>query len=202
MKSLDFQDRNIRSFWNWFAEIATDLAADPQNENLHRQLDAKVRLLNPDITWEIGPGTSAEWLLAISPDLDASLLPVTRQIVSLAPPIDGWEFHWARQPKQWNYQFDIVREVGQVVRIDARKWKYVLLRYPNGSCEIVLIGDAIESLSKSDRERAAAILVQGILGEEFLITEDVSFDLTDSIDEQFRGKEKSIANLAEAFGKS
>ncbi len=195
----ELDTRRIEEFWRWFSGIARDLSMEPENKDLLQKLDSKVRSLHPAIAWEIGPGERDTWQLVISPDLDPDLLPVTEAIISHAPTISGWEFHAARQPKDWNNEFEMERNGGSV-SIDARDWKYVLLRYPDGNVEILLHGDNAKHLSKEERWQAASIFLQGILGEKPLLDKHLSFDLSDKIEENLRDKLKPISLLPQAFG--
>ena len=191
--------KQVQEFWSWFSQIARDLSENPENENLLKKLDSKIRSLHPAISWEIGPGKHAPWQLVISPDLDPDLLPVTEAIVSEAPPVPGWEFHPTRPPKQWENQFELMRN-GRRLSVDARDWTYVLLRYPDGNVEILLHGDAAKRLDKHERWQAASILLQGVLGEKPLLDKQLSFELSDTIQENLRGKLKPISLLPQAFG--
>ena len=77
--------------------VAPSLAEDFAQPKILDQLDHEVSLLG-DIVWELGPGASAEYALALSPDGDLDWLPATRQVVALAPQLPNWEFHPARGP--------------------------------------------------------------------------------------------------------
>src|ERR1700682_286265 len=190
----------IGKFWNRFANAASKIAANPEDQTLLATLDSLVVAIHPDIAWEIGPGKNAEWQLVISPDVHADLLPLTEAIVSKAPHLPNWEFYPYRQPKEWNYRFELQHDDGHSTPIDARNWRYVLLRYPDGGTEILLHGDNVDHLSETERNQAAALLLQGVLGEKIMLNPDLFFTLSPTIDEKFRQREKPITALANAFG--
>ena len=157
-------DEKISAFWSWFASIAGRLSENFDNPVLLAELDAKVSELG-DIAWELGPGSREENALAISPDGAAEWLPVTQRIVATAPPIPGWEFHPARPVKEWNLQFAISAAAGGELEIDARPWRYVLFRFPDGTFDVVLEQNNLFDASEEDRFAASVVLLDGLLGE-------------------------------------
>lgn len=196
----DPANQAIDDLWNWFADAANKIAANPRDQKLLATLDSSLTAIHPDIAWEIGPGTNTEWQLVISPDLNVDLLSLTEAIVSKAPRLPDWEFYPCRQPKDWNYRFELQHDDGRIIPIDARNWKYVLLRYPDGGTEILLHGDNVDHLGETERNQAAALLLQGVLGEKILLNPDLFFALSPTIEERFRDREKPIIAVASAFG--
>jgi hypothetical protein len=104
-EKLQGTEYKAAQFWEWFPLIASQLAEDCTNKPLLSTLDARIRKLNPSLSWEIGPGLVKPWQLVISPNLDRALRAEARTIVSLAPELSQWEFHAARQPKNWDYRW-------------------------------------------------------------------------------------------------
>lgn len=156
------------AFWAWFAKNSGRLSGDPEDEALLEELDRRVLALGCP-AWEIGPGENAAWFLALSPDRDRRTLPLTQEIVRRAPTIGGWEFLPHRPKKRWDLRFDIEGE-SRPMAIDARRWRYVAYRYPDGVYDLVIsVGDGV-NLAGSDRELAVQIAVEGQLGEEALLT--------------------------------
>jgi hypothetical protein len=199
MRSASPSDSLVEAFWQRFACIADQLRRTPEDAFLLRALDAWVRELHPSVSWEIGPGKHAAWQLAISPSLHPELLPVTRKVVSRAPAIREWEFYSTRQPKEWDLRFELQQEPGPPLAIDASDWTYVLLRYPDGRYEVVLHGTNISSLDRDARDQAAAITIEGILGEEPMLGAIDAFELTDELDPELAGRARPIRTLASAF---
>src|SRR5437660_747429 len=125
------ENAKIEAFWNWFRGIAGLLAADIESSSLLKELDARVDELDSMLSWEIGPGSHEPYQFVISPNLDRHLLQKTREIVSRAPVIEGWEFYSARQPKQWDYKLVMESSDGRIpICLDASGWYFVLLHYP------------------------------------------------------------------------
>ncbi|HSS98975.1 MAG TPA: hypothetical protein VLK33_18195, partial [Terriglobales bacterium] len=95
---------------------------------------------------------------------------MARRIISLTPEFSEWEFHGTRQVKDWDYRVEIgVGQGGEPTELDASKWTFVLLKYPDGTHEVLLKGNGALSLSDEERWHAAAIVLQSVIGEELLL---------------------------------
>lgn len=160
----DNNDEHILSFWTWFCAVAADLAKDFENDPLLTELDARVSAMG-DISWEIGPGAEKECALTLSPDGSHDWFTLTQRAVAMAPELPAWEFHSARQKKEWKLQFSMAVADGRVVNVDARPWRYVLLRFPDGSLEIIIEQSNLIGIDEDSRYTAAVIVLDGILGE-------------------------------------
>lgn len=117
--------------------LAPALARDFEDEELTDELNTRVAELG-DVAWELGPGREAPNALTLAPDGNPELLALTKEVVQGAPKITDWEFHWARQPRPAQFEFSLGTEDGSSVDIDARPWRYVLYRFPDGVFDIVL----------------------------------------------------------------
>lgn len=157
-------DKDITVFWAWFATIADELGDDLANEALHDELDARLAGLG-EVAWELGPGSTAENCLAISPDGNAALLRLTQRIVAMAPTLPRWEFHSSRPARAEHLEFSISTSAGDEIAIDARSWRYVLYRLPDKMFDIVVEEPNLGDASEDDRYTAAVVLLDGLLGE-------------------------------------
>lgn len=157
-----------------------------------------MRELDSELSWEVGPGSCEPWQLVISPNLDRDLRPKAQEIISHAPVVQGWEFHSARRPKEWDYQLLMKRSDGrEPVQLDASRWAFVLLRYPDGEQEVLLQGDNLSALDEDERWQAAAITLESILGEELLLDKISEFGLVDRLEPRFAEKRRPIQRLRE-----
>lgn len=166
MKSLQVPDvtKNIRRFWDWFSEHATELAETSIPEVLLTELEEKLFAIC-QLDWELGPGRCAPNMLALSPRGDRELLVITKNIVAQAPQLAGWEFHPAKPPRDWNLVFDLI--VGdKPVEIDGRLWEFIAYKFKDGTYELLFRPDASRRLAKEYLNYAATIIVDGELGEE------------------------------------
>jgi hypothetical protein len=187
----------IREFWQWFESVAQQLATNSHPAILD-QLNDHVTNLG-DISWELGPGVGAENALVISPDGKPEWLPVTRDIVAMAPAIPGWEFHHARPPKQWDLQFAIECSSGEMLEIDARTWRYVLFEFPDGTFDLVIEQPNLVSAEHDDRWLACMILVDGLLGEATRLTFITDMDPVLTLPLEIAGNATPIGRLPTHF---
>jgi hypothetical protein len=196
-KSRRKQKTEIEGFWSWFGQFAGVLASNVENTALLKELDARVHGLDPQLSWEIGPGLTKPWQLVISPNLDQDLRKTTQKIVAIAPVLEAWEFHPARQPKKWDYRLELG---SSRLAIDASQWTFVLLRYPNANYEVLLKGKALPPLNEDERWQAAAITLESILGEDTVLDRVDEFALVDELEPRFSERERPIQALREALG--
>jgi hypothetical protein len=200
MSTSHSSDGQIPVFWQWFIDNATALEARTPKSEIINDLDRRVHeLAEGRLAWEIGPGAERPCSLTISPGGNKSLLPLTREIVSLAPKLPRWEIHHAKPPKDWNYIFEMQLSNSNVVTVDARKWRYVLLRFPDFMYDVILETHGGEQLPTEDRERAGEILIEGILGEEARLTQVVSVQVLNRFDAEHDQKAGSIRFLSDHF---
>ncbi len=190
---------NLNEFWDWFRNNAGALATDAESPALLAELDRRIRNLDPRLSWEIGPGRSRSRQFVISPNLDRDLRTVTRRIVSHAPGLRDWEFHATRQPKEWDFKFELERTSdSKTIQLDASGWTFVLLQYPDGIREILLKGTRLPLLTEDEREQSAQIVLESVLGEDILIDVVDEFELVDELEPQFAKLERPIQLLREA----
>ncbi len=189
----------ISDFWEWFQSNAGALASDPENPAILNELDQRVRSLAPELSWEIGPGTSKSWQLVISPDCQQGFRDLTRSIVAAAPVLQEWEFYPARQPKEWDYKFELTRESNkETVAIDATHWTFVLLRYPDGLREVLLKGAGLSAITDDERQQAGAIVLESVLGEDIFMDYVDKFEVLNELEPRFAAKERPIQSLRTA----
>lgn len=192
----------IDSFWRWFASIASRLGTKLDDEKLLGELDRRVHQLDPQLSWEVGPGIARPSQLVISPNLDRKVRPVARRIIAEAPICDDWEFYAARQPREWDLRFELAGESGKRRALDASSWTFVLLRYPDGAHEILLRTPDRPPLPEEQRWDAAAIVLEGILGEDILLDRIERFELVDDWEDRLAARARPIAQLRDALGGS
>ncbi len=149
------------------------------------------------MSWEVGPGVEAENALVLTPDGALEQLPTTRRIVAGAPTIPGWEFHSARPPKAWTCEFSIESERGRTIHIDARRWRYVLFRFPDRTFDIVLEQSNLANVSADERYTAAVVLLDGILGEVERLEWIRGIDPVETLSEEHANKTNPIDVLRE-----
>jgi hypothetical protein len=187
------------AFWQWFATQADRLAATPDDAALIRELDDRVHQTWPLLSWEIGPDPSGEWYLALSPNLNRKLRAPAAEAVQSAPPIPGWHFYPTRPQKAWTGKFELETSSG-IVHLDWSNWRYTFVRYPDGETEMILEAPECQPLSPEDRWQAAAIVLEGLLGEEPLLQHPTTFALVPALDAELAAHTKPLHALAHDLG--
>jgi len=186
---------SVREFWDWFRSISTELGSNLDNSEILQELDERIRSFE-GITWEVGPGISELNALAFSPNGRKELLSVTKQIVALAPTCVGWEFHPAKPPKNWDLRFVVEDKHGNQVEVDATGWQYALLKFPDGTFDIVVHAPNLPD-DEDIRYQAADIAVEGQLGEQTMLQLIQNLDVVDEFEDDLVGKGNSVTVLAE-----
>lgn len=187
---------SIKEFWKWFASICEDFGEDFDNYDLIDDLDRRISSLG-DFTWELGPGINSSNMLVISPGGELSLLEKTKKIISYSLKCKGWEFFYAKPPKDWDLIFDFYRDSEEHIEVNANTWEYVLLKYDDGMFEILIKCENVDSrLSIDERQIACEILLDGILGEELRILRFEIIEVVDSFERKYQNKVLNIKSLS------
>jgi len=189
----------VKDFWNWFHVNAGSIVSEIEKGARLDELDRKVNNLAPDLSWEVGPGIDKQWQLVISPNLNRSLRKTACMIVAGSPELDEWEFHSARQKKDWDYRVEIeIDKIDTPLSIDAKSWRFVLLRYPDGVQEILIEANGIPKVEKEDRRLICEVVLESLLGEETLLNSVDEFELVDKFESQLEAQVRSIRDLYSA----
>lgn len=186
---------DIQTFWNWFQSVCDKFGSHFQNSEPIVELDSRVASLG-EFGWELGPGfqNPSNSSFVISPAGDDTLLQQTRRIVAFAPKCQGWEFYAAKQPKQWNRLLELVVN-GEPIAIEASDWRYVLLRFPDGTFDMIVRAPNLATLPLDSRESAIDIVLDSEIGEERHIELIKSVQIVDDFDKEVDGKSSPISAL-------
>ena len=130
--TMHFNTKKATEFWQWFQLINGHLHSDISNTQLLQKLDAYVSTIGK-FEWEVGPLDNGDYYLAISPNLNKTLLPATREIIGLAPVCKGWQFLPAKPAKKHHYAFTMDNQMGKQITVDTTLWKYVLYKYEDNT---------------------------------------------------------------------
>lgn len=167
-------DNPISDFWTWFStsaeQIRKDLAApenDFQSGTSIGELDKRIRQLNQDLRWEVGPFMDDITFLAISPNGSKDDLCLTRKVIEAAPSIPGRRFLPAKPPKndkRFGFKFN-------GVQIDTSKWHYTLVRWENPiQYGVTWIPDSEAQFEGISLDALAWFILDSEVGEEAAIS--------------------------------
>lgn len=185
----------IDNFWDWFLIHKSDFGGDFYNDKLINELDNRIKKMGP-FSWELGPGKTCDNQFVISPNGDADLLPITKEIVSRAKALPDWEFYFAKPQKQWNLEFLFENEEGLKIKVSATDWKYVLLAYEDGTFDIIICPTGLKNCTENDKFLATEILLDGILGEEKRMICINAIDIVREFEAKYVKKTNEIKDLA------
>ncbi len=155
-------------------------------------------------SWQLEPGFHVECILTISPNGDKELRKETKEIVSFAPAINGWEFYYAKQPIQSGLNFVLYQDDG-LFHFSAEDWEYVLLGFPDNTFDMIIKADSLTGLEKKDQLLAIELALDTIIGEEKKIELILGVDLITDIPEEYQknaSKFKSLFNHFKQFLRS
>lgn len=194
----DKLDQSIRQFWDWFRDVGANLT-NAENPDFLKEIDDRITALNPELSWEVGPGFSEPWRFVVSPNLNHELRELAREIIAYAPVLSGWEFYSTRQSKDWDYKFTFENNQGDSIPLDASGWTFVLLRYPDVTHEVLLCGRNLPNLEEDERWQAAAIVLESVLGEDLIMDKIDRFELVRQLESRFANADRPIQQLRDAM---
>lgn len=184
----------IGQFWEWFSNHCHDFGDNFDNTILLGQLDEWINRLG-NFSWEIGPGKKKENSLVISPNGDSGLLRETKKIIASAQDCIGWEYYYAKPPKDWELIFDFQTADETTLEVNASEWQYCLLKYEDGMFEIIIKAADLNGLRDTDKLTAAEIALDGILGEEFRMQTICEIDVVEEFEKPYQNKANNIKSL-------
>jgi hypothetical protein len=155
-------------FWAWWAgarDQVTVAAAGDQQSRLSGLLAPRVRTIDPRLSWQVGAGSGARFMLVLSGGRSHALRPVTERWRLAGPPADDvWEFHPAVPADPGAFQ-DLV-ELGDRT-IDPGQAS-ALIRADDARCriDISVFHPVFAGLDDTGRRRVGDVLVGWALGED------------------------------------
>lgn len=192
-KMAEANNLKIQNFWNWFKENSSKINPEVITEDMIDTLDSKILELG-DFAWEIREGISKPNMLIISPGGDVELLEHTKSIIENSLAIDEWEFEYFKPAKEWDYSFYIDEES---TLIDASDWEYVLLKFSDGTFDILIKAENINTLDDNDKSIAIDIVLESSLGEKNYLERILNYELVSSFEGKYAGKQNNIKVLGD-----
>lgn len=179
----------VEAFWEWFVDHR-EIIKEVLEDELHIDREATIEALNNEVlefglfSWHVGEGNVRPNYFTISPNGSKELLILSKYIVSLAPNIPGWEFHYARQVIDWDGRIQLYDSFMQLLDIDTRAWRATLDEMPDDYVSITLYADNMDHIDFDTRLSAANFAVMKLIGEEekILNVGEVNFASIDQIE--------------------
>ena len=191
---MEQKTKKIIKFWNWFKKNQSALEPESIDDIFINKLDKEILSLG-NFSWEIREGNIKPNMLIISPGGDFDLLKETKKVLKLAPSNDNWEFYHYKPSKKWDYKFHFNESSGIKRIVNAEEWEYVLLRFKDGTYDIILKADSLNMIPEDERIIAADIVLESILGEKLSLELIKDIELTNSFTNNYASKKSSIKNL-------
>lgn len=161
-------EKKYKQFWDWFVQDRTRFERHEISDQSVELIDQKINTLG-NFAWEIGPGQLKSFSLTISPGGDCTLLPVTKKIISYAPSLNNWEFHYAKPIKEWEHYFNVTIS-GKKIGVDISNWEYILFKSAKGTYDIqITLTDLPPAILAEKNEVLYGIIemvLDSIIGEE------------------------------------
>jgi hypothetical protein len=163
----NLQEKPTAAFWKWFKTFRREIEAAYSARDtawLDSEFTKRVRAIEPNLNWEIGPYFDPEFALIISPSIRENI-ELAKKITCAAPQIAGWHFLPAKPPKQ------MIRLVMALpFRSDAEvcgdEWSYRLTSYNKGEFfDIEIFTDAPSSMLQEDLTVLTHCLIEALIGE-------------------------------------
>jgi hypothetical protein len=163
----NFQENLVAAFWKWFKTFHREVEAAYSAGDtawLDGEFTKRVRAIEPNLNWEIGPYFDPEFALVVSPSIRENI-ELAKEVICAAPQIAGWHFLPAKPPKQMT-RLVITLPFRPEVEICGDEWSYRLTSYNNGEFfDIEVFTDAPSSMLQEDLTVLTHCLIEALIGE-------------------------------------
>jgi len=199
-------EEKILNLWRWFYANELKIRKSIEN-NLYDEQEVIVQNLDNlvlDIgrfSWDIGPTTTGNWSFTISPNSNKELLAETKEILSMAPTLDNWEFYFAKQARNWDYQLKIYDNEMNLRTIDTLEWNYVAIQEQNNGTRLILQANNINHLDSETANTAAHSFLINEIGEEAIIELIQSVKIVEKLENEQDKQKKPIVQLKKYIAK-
>jgi len=190
----DINQKAVNNFWTWFKKNKDYLMSDKITKLLIKKLDEEIIRLG-NFNWEIREGINEDNMLIISPGGDINLLSITKEIILSAPKIEGWEFYHYKPCKNWDYKLSLHEFFNLKKTLDVKDWEYVLYSFSDGTFDIVLKANNLNSMSENEKYIIIDIVLESILGEEISLKLIKKIDIVDKFEDTEYDRKSSIEYL-------
>lgn len=152
-------------FWLWFRENEKHISDAWEEEDydwLDSHFSEKVRELDENIGWEIGPYNAPKKTFVLSPIILENLA-FTKNAISLAPELEDWIF-LPSKPRKALKNLNFTRGHTEV---DGSNWLYRLTSFNEGEfVDIEIFIREKESPPENEISHFSELIVESLVGEE------------------------------------
>jgi len=167
-RAVDRVDARARRFWSWWAgardTVATAVEAGAATR-LRSLVEPRVRDYHRELTWHVGPGPGARWMLVLSGSRHPALRGVAERWRMAGPADDGdWEYHPAFPPEPGAFRSPV-----RIGDLDLDPAQATALAVPDDQrfrLDLTVHHPVFEHLSDLSRSRVANVMVGWALGED------------------------------------
>lgn len=159
----------IDQFWRWWAGVRAEVAAAisaGDAERFSTEFNTRVESIEPDLQWELTPGTNgADHALVVTPAGNPELRATAARWLASAPAADKtWEYHAVRRsdPSVFSSKLGIagleldMAEIGYVINVD-REFHRI---------DVVCFHPSFAALPDGARTQVTYLTLDWLLGEE------------------------------------
>lgn len=154
------------TFWEWWvaegAQLCADAIARGGAEEVVETMSQQVAAVQEGLAWELGPGTSSQHVLVVSPEGDPQLRAIARRWLRAAPePSATWEYADSRRP---------VALGGVSLRLGEDELPLEQIRVATtregNRLGVVVHHAALAGLPEQGRQQVAVLALDAALGED------------------------------------
>lgn len=163
----NFQEEPVAAFWKWFKAFRREVEnAYSAGDTiwLDSEFTKRLRAIEPNLNWEIGPYFDPEFALVISPSIRENI-ELAKGVIRAAPQIPGWHFLAAKPPKRMT-RLVMTLPFRPDVEICGDEWAYRLTSYNNGEFfDVEVFSDVPSSMQQDDLSVLTHCLIEALVGE-------------------------------------
>lgn len=194
----------IAAFWKWFIQAEEHILTFFTEEVDEDRAPLIERINNQVLefglfAWEISPGTQKPFRFTLSPNGDPQRLALSKLIVSKAPKLRNWEYLYAKPAKDWDFVLPIYDDWMIERSLEAFRWQYVLLEYPDDSLELLIKANNLLFMDQDSQEMAIDQVLTNIVGEECNINYFTDVSLVEEFPAEYKEISAPIRDLKEHF---
>lgn len=167
-RAVDRTDARARRFWTWWTgsrDAVADAFASGDQRRVLALVAPRVAEYDRELTWHVGPGTSARLMLVVSGSRHPALRGVAERWRMAGPADDAeWEYHPAFPPEP--NAFEALVQVGDLQLDPALATAAAVPDDERFRLDLVVHHPAFDQLEELGRHRVANVLVGWALGED------------------------------------